>query len=461
MKKILIGALLLFSLVACKKNIKEITDASTKDLKPALALRQTRFSDYPRVTNGVLTFRDAAHLNAYSDFLSESILFDETDTDPVEKDPDEILQAIESSMSFTSLRNVTNARFEALNEVGWATLEEIPEKHFINDLATKSMLNANADLRVGNYITHYVNKDWAVTVSVNDVDVLSQLHGLPLSATFEDISILYSEAVKGDLTIHPLSSVDVLEDATKSTVFPYHLNGPTFLSPDPCNEPKKIKMTGLNMSVLDNIGSPTPVQAYYEVQWGDGTTSTYTSNSGINYAWLYDVWHTYPSQSTYTVHIKGRDVTNTSSNWDVDETFTINVPNGCNWGHNRTSSTYWHNNGYGKAWTGKNWVENYMNLWNNPRHKTGARTEAFEWNGNVWKLYKAVSVVAQYWITKYAPDCNGNWGGSGATWNTNSKSAEASHTNDNQIGWFKIVSNHRITAGGTVYAFDLETNACQ
>lgn len=469
MKRLLTGAMLLCTFAACKRQTYEKPISENAGAaQTGAAAEGSDFTDYPRVEDGILSFRDSAHVASYMDFLNASISTADAEADvepPVfQSDPDDVLLSIEKRIGFTSLRNTTEANFMAMNERGWEKLEMIPERHFINDLATKSVLSPRGDVKVGDKITHYVNKDFAATFSALDKELLAKLQELGPRATLQEILPLQQLSRNGDLKIHPLSVTNALVwSQAKTTGYPFTINGPVATTPDPCNDPKRTRLDGIQLSVVGQYGI-TLCQAYYEISWGDGTTSYHTSSGGVNGADLSNVYHNYPSQGNFTITIKARAIypVSTGATWDEQKPITIAVPNGCNMNVSRTSSTYWHytTDGTNKAWSGKNWVEQYTNFFNTPKHCTGAKTVAYKRDNGTWKEYKADRVVAQYWITKYASNCNNNWNGSGASWPHNSKTAETSHTNNGHIGWFKIVSNHRIYIGSNAYSFDLETKVC-
>jgi hypothetical protein len=111
------------------------------------------YSDWPVVKNNTLVFRDNTHLDSYQQFLEKAIIVPpNTNNTEESQDPDDILQRIENKIGFTSLRNIAETEFRRLGEIGWDRLEDIPAKHFIFDIITRSVLNPNLEAEVGGKI---------------------------------------------------------------------------------------------------------------------------------------------------------------------------------------------------------------------------------------------------------------------------------------------------------------------
>lgn len=160
-----------------------------------LTLRKTHknFFDWPCIKNGILAFRDYHHFDAYSEHLANALLVEPQSLDADEnQDANSILGIIEKNIGFNSLRSTTEAAFQKMNEIGWQRLEDIPEKHFIPDTVMKSMLSPNADVQIGDKITHFVNRDYAVTIEASNTGLLMQLYNLPLYSSELDIRNLMS-----------------------------------------------------------------------------------------------------------------------------------------------------------------------------------------------------------------------------------------------------------------------------
>lgn len=326
-------ALLLLTLFAsCTK--PDSNSLTTKGKRTSALAREIGFFDWPSVNDGMLCFRDDDHYVAYEQYLDSVVSFSESNTDTALNDPNEMLESVESGLSFTSLRHNTEAAFNTLNETGWSTLAEIPEKQFINSISTKSILNANADYKIGDIITHYISKDYAVTIPDTATTMLNGLHGLSTTATFEDISNLdiIGEIMSiQELTINALGRGTTLKTAGTAGVV--ISTGITVYPPDPCN-PKLIRIDNIRMANFT-----TPTKGNYHILWGDGNSTNVTSNGSTNSYWLNNVTHTYATNGNYTITIYGKIAStfpNYNPPYDGNHSVTIQMPMSCATGGSKT-----------------------------------------------------------------------------------------------------------------------------
>ncbi|XZF14171.1 hypothetical protein ACTHGU_20525 [Chitinophagaceae bacterium MMS25-I14] len=459
MKRKVIGLMALAAIltttifIACKKE----TQSTTKRHLTGRA-RLSGFSDWPTIENGMLSFRDPAHFSEYCDFLDSVIITGPGDPDTTGNDPNEILEGVESGLGgFISLRHITEANFQALNEVGWDNMESIPEKHFINDISIKSILNADADVKVGDKITHFINKDFAVTMSADDPTSLTNVHGLTEAATIDDISHLDPDATKYDIQL--LSAVNLLPgNVARTTGYPFHTNCRMAWTPDPCNNPKKVQLDGIQLSVLGQAGI-TICDAYFNINWGDGTSTNGSTSNQV----LSGVTHVYPSIGSYTITINGRATSpiTTGNQWDDQLIIHVTVPNGCNYKLQRSwIGTQYTNNGMNRSFKCKAWIEQWTSPFGVDKHKVGAYTESYLYTSNKWKTSRIDHVSVSYLTTEFASDCTNNWGDGGGSYPGNTTYAEASHTNPDYVGWFSIHSSHQIIVGSSTFTFDHDMKPC-
>lgn len=156
----------------------------------------SNFHNPPIVENGMLYFKDNTSIFNYIEFLCSII--DSSDFSSSYISQNQALDLIEKQLGFVSLRAVTEEEFQRLNEIGWQRLEDIPDRHFIPDLATKSYLNENACVRIGNKITRYVCDRYSVTISVGNKLLLDQLIALSINATQTEIFQLQQHVQVGE-----------------------------------------------------------------------------------------------------------------------------------------------------------------------------------------------------------------------------------------------------------------------
>lgn len=212
------------------------------------------FSSWPTVQNGMLVFRDGEQFSAYTQYLSDALIApSESLSDGNQQDANSILASIEQRLGFTSLRNVTEAAFQKLNEVGWKRLQDIPEKHFIPDLALRSALNPNTEVQVGDKITHFVNSQFAVTVDASNQQLLYRLRALPEHSSFDAINALAPSA-GGYFSIEPMSNARIPQQDIQQN---YRTGGPIPFPtplPDRPSVPSPVRgpISGIN-SVSPNV----------------------------------------------------------------------------------------------------------------------------------------------------------------------------------------------------------------
>jgi hypothetical protein len=185
MKKNAIGFITLLIAVFAISCKKETTETGTSPEKLKKISATYGYTDFPQIEDGTLVFRDNGHYDKYLDFLDTVII----PTDPEDSTFDEhaILQDIENSIGFTSIRNISHAEFMRQDAIGWATLEEIQDEHFINSIDLRSVLNSRLEVKIGNDLIHYLNKDYMVRVDARQSDLVNKYRGLGNGATIDDI----------------------------------------------------------------------------------------------------------------------------------------------------------------------------------------------------------------------------------------------------------------------------------
>jgi|GEM_PF-2376508 len=174
MKKNLLLFNLLFILLvtSCHKTNKIENGESDNDAKRKLQQISSslNFSDFPSIEDGTLVFRDDEHYDSYVNFLESAMVGGDPDDPNV--DVNSILQNIEDGLGFTSIRSLSHADFMAKNETGWLSFEEIPEEHFLSSPDLKSILNPKLEVKIGNDLVRYINKDYAVRVDARQAGLV-------------------------------------------------------------------------------------------------------------------------------------------------------------------------------------------------------------------------------------------------------------------------------------------------
>lgn len=416
------------------------------------------YDDKPTLVDGRLFFRDSKHLADYTDFLNSAITIPAENTDTVDNDPDDILDAIESELGFTSLRHITNEQFEKLNEVGWDRLEYIPEKHFINSLLTKSVLNRDAQVQIGDSIVYFISKDFAAVVDVKNIEVLTEYQKLDKDVTLDEVLSVDRHSVASAVCILRHTMLEMAN--LKVSNHEYEISSGTAYIPDECISPLRIVVPRI---LYTKVGTGSDFEFEYEIEWGDGTVETGTGNAPSNVTYAASASHTYSTAGTYHVKMKGRRSANHP--WDGEKEFDVTVPGGCHYEASKSSNEEWHAIQYtNKAIKGKCWVEQWKTMFG-PYYKLqiGASTDAMKYENNKWKRHRAERVVVQYQTNEYTYDCSSSSPVGGASWpyNSNSACAETQATSVNaRIGWFSMTSNHKMRLSNNYYEFDVTITPC-
>lgn len=269
--------------------------------------------------NGILVFRDQDHYNNYFDFLDMAI--DSLDAKDTLSDINSVLQDIEDGLGFTSIRKTSHAAYEIQNQIGWSSLGAIPDEHFILAPDIRSTLNTALDVQIGDEIMHYVSKDFAVKVDINEKTLLEQFKTLPSDVSFSDITKI--DPLRYHSSIIELTGSGRIFEIQRPTGI-NTIASPYITFPDKCHNPGYAKFE--NTSYYED-GSAVP--AYFRIDFGDGSPVLPTSSFGNYSMGSYFVpafYHTYavPSSGsiTYTMTIKAC----TNSSFAPAQTTTKQVP---------------------------------------------------------------------------------------------------------------------------------------
>jgi hypothetical protein len=444
---------------SCKKDASFVpVDKSLPAAEQNAKLMKGDFTKMPGTVNGMLYFADEEQLSSYMDYLDNAVRRDEGDKSGVSEDPDDILEDIESQIGFVSLRHVTNAAFQQLNEVGWESPDQIPEKHFIHDITMRSILNSNADLRVGDQITHYINKDYAVSIDADATEKLEAFHNLPLTAGLIDIQEI--DPTANEFSVHYLRAISLLIAAQRGTGSNVFMSTPSFTSTQICSNPLELSLGGL--VVREQVGNSFIARtAAFNIQWGDGSSLLIGSPSSQNP--VVNTSHQYPHSGTYTIVITAQGLSPfTGMTFSTGGSFQVNVPGGCNFNAQNSHMTDVRDNlNMNRFMRCVDWVEQWRSTFGGiDRHKIGANTVSYHLENNKWRESRIDEVGAEFSTTKYEGDCITNWGDNAASYNGNTRSAEASNQNRGKVGWFQVYCKHKIRVGSNVFTYNRTLTPC-
>jgi hypothetical protein len=180
MKKISLLILLIATcFVSCQKEATVQTEQEEFDYR-LLISANLDYLDYPVLQNNILKFRDHEHYFNFVEELEEI----ETNCDvPGSTDTvsfEEKLNAIETHIGFVSVRKQFYLDYEAQNEIGWASFDQIPSLDIPLDDITLSLLNEDMNIIVGDTLFNYFNDSTLLKVydaTTTNIDVIRDANG--------------------------------------------------------------------------------------------------------------------------------------------------------------------------------------------------------------------------------------------------------------------------------------------
>ncbi len=449
----LLWLVVLFTVLSCKKEAPEPSSIKKNGgLSPVV---------WPMVVNGTLEFSDGTlefsdgqHLVEYLSYL-DSIVMDSIVIPPADTftyDPDEKLEWVESNLpGFISLRAQAMADFEILSEMGWAHLSDIPEIHFIQDIAIRSVLNTDKQVIVGTKKYKYINEEIGLSIDIAaPQNLLDAFDALGTSATTADV---YEDVMNYD--IDGLAEVFVLDEGAghhgvhKTTINNFHISMPGLKFPDPCNNPRRLRLENL---ILNELAGHNAYQnkATYTIDWGDGQTSSVTSSKGLNSSIVPYVEHTYANNGTYTIKIEAVSIYptfsgNTPVAWlDIHE--VVIGPRNCLYGYGRAINNAHWKNSHGTAWAATCWVNQNKNWLGWEFNRAGACTRIYKWTNRFgsWRWRSRKGYPWTYMdLSRTDHDCNPMGSVIRQAGGGHASSATAQVKFPNNFGWTNFYSDHQ------------------
>lgn len=453
MKKILLGlsSCLMLSttvfVVSCSKK-NEGKPADVKKLKALSA--QFNFSDFPTVSDGMLVFRDGKQYDDYLDFLDKATTPE--DPEAVGVDAHKILKDIETGLGYTSIREISHSAFEALNETGWQTLEEIPDEHFINSIDLKSVLNQDLDVKIGDKIVHYINREYMVEIdAAAGGDLLNEYHKLNDKSGLTDILLLDKDNRFTTVRNSAGTGFVITPKPTGTDPgFPLFIFKPAVSYPDPCNNPRLVRLTAV---ALIDMGTWLP--GYFEISWGDATPVTQKWSNSMNYNQVDPFEHTYATNGMKIIRIKGYNYQ--GGGQVAQRTDTIYVGGSTCQITERDSYTQYHNIDGTRGIGGRLYIEKYGS--GNQKMRCCAVTESLQWKSGMWK-FKSGRIEVELDCSAKDNNCVeiDHLVGYGLGGDQNDKLIHRSK--DINWSWSQAVSTHYLTVYDTRFQFQVTLNSC-
>lgn len=398
----------------------------------------------------MLNFRDADHFDKYINFLGQAM--DNIDPDDSTKDEHDVLLEIEDGLGLTSIRNISHTAFMKQNEIGWPTIEKIPDEHFINSLDFKSVLNSDLEVRIGDEIIHYINKDYLVRVDAEQTNVLEKFRGLSTSATFDDIRNV--DIGQQYTTIQLLTDVGFVWEKRKPIPTPtgdLDLSNPWTGFRDPCSNPHLLSIR--NIALYDGYLSIS--YAKFVIDFGDGTApvTKYAQPSEVlEFTHLYST-----GPGNYNIMINA--YTSATSNTVVaQKVIPVTVLDGGCRKVEKNSGWYYKIVG-NKAVSGNIYIHYTGGLFGGTfKMRMDATTRSMEYKDGQWKLVKATIGLHSLCSVKNV-NCT-QVGSLEATDEKNKKEFAEHRTWDSQFYWTTASCEHYIYINGTKHTLQVSMNSC-
>ncbi len=430
------ACIVVFSVNSCKKSTDLSTHASKK-------LKNVSDVTAPSVSNGMLVFESETQYNSWLNYLDELIARDSTSTDTTSQDS--ILHNVELDLSFTSLRQKTYEDFDMLNQAGWETIEEIPERHFIHDLSILSTLNQYGEVKIGSEIISFFDNEH--TVIIKDQDVLSSVRTFKNSG-YTDIEDIFeiSGIVQDGIEINGSAQSGNVQIAYStdshtgglSATKPSGIIAPIYggIKNDPCNG-KKIDLSNFHLSSLPD--------ASWIINWGDGG-GPQLDGFGKKYSGS----HTYSSTGTYSVIIE-------AVAGGLSYFFYFNVIATDNCSKASKSKNIWYYPGSGWAVRGELECRNVKGV-----HRITANSESYLWNGHTNELRKCENLYAKVDgdILYANSNCVHELYASSKNSSHKAKTITASGNVGHDFAWNTLTSEHAMYLNGQWYVYYMTLTPC-
>lgn len=451
MKKLFLGitaclTLAATILVSCNKTGKEQNTPHPERLKKISATYG--YTDFPTVEDGMLVFRDNAHYDNYIDFLDKAMASADPEDSTV--DGHTILQDIENGIGFTSIRNISHTEFMRQDEIGWATLEEIQDEHFISGIDLRSVLNSRLEVKIGNDLIHYINKDYMVRIDAKQSDLINKYRSLGINTTIDDIRNI--DRYLQFTTVTKLTGDGFIYDRDPRPLGEYHIFKPFITFPEPCSNPKLATFKRLALTWNFEPG----LEANFTVNYGDGspveTKHSVASLGGYEVPWFN---HTYPGPGTYNLTITGYLLNGTYATQRVDQ---VTVGGNCQKAEKSSDWVYMAVPAYpNRAVGGRLSIEKYGSGHNKMRMI--AETRSLEYKSGGWKTKKGrIEVEAK--CSAKNDQCNEMDLLQAYQLKGNSKDLLEHRSKNQNFWWNTATSNHYLTIDNTRTMLTLTITSC-
>jgi len=441
-------------------------------------------SNAPTLSDGMLVFTDDNSYQDYLDFLksvtnpslTDQQIFDYA-KDP--RDIDEIvLDSIENSIGFTSLRAVNYAKFKAENAIGWDKPELVPDYYDSSDRIEQSVLNQYGEVKIGSFIKKVLSDNKIVFIRAEPKVIADHLltQTRTLQVKYPDGKIPLEEIYELDVTSYYLIFDDL--ELTGPKVGPvdlipndYVINGVVQYA-NPCggggNMVKLQLFTLLKVTSWFN-GYPggTPMAAWHTIDFGNGVSKTVFAGTGPSMA-SFDETYIYSASGTYTIKISARFTQNGPVM--ASKSFNVTIKGTVCSDQKKTVSYTWHpTTDHSLKCKIKFWKRYHIIAGNYTRFGE-AEAQHLVKEGNKWRVRKADRIFVGVKSLAYNEQCNPHPLGSSSTpyWIDNARFQDNVRSLGSGMGpvhiydltYSSIFAEFRIHIGGQVYTKFYTLEAC-
>lgn len=491
MKRIpFLGLILLLTIISCKKdplgNKSDNSNGTNVFLNTAMT-SDMNVLDYPTNENGILKFRDFDHFNNFY-FQLELIEANGEESDEVGDDGevltfDDKLNAIEHHLSFTSIRKEFYINFEEQNEIGWTSMDQVPDLNIPLGDILLTLMNEDKNIIVGDTLYNYLNDSVVVKVfdyGPGDISKIRNANGNLIELSHQDLmNFVFVQNIKGCTITNGAGSYKTLADTTWTMAY-HSIKKSNSTSSSKCAEPNysyTLRSSAATFYINSSsiLGWDNFSGIDYYVDWGDGTIESGSSNGAVQ---SISRSHTYNGAGNYTVIAKYKPAG--YGYYPVTKTYQLNVPNnscasvpqGAYCIRDSKESSDGSRCVQGEVKCYKNW------LFPNAK-RVRAKTWGFKKKNGKWKKRKMNTIKCKFDVdVLIAYDCSFLYPLSGSKSRSNRKRisekgrmglGNAPTTTPtgvnftyNDIGFEKIISVHEIDDGGSSKsaALTLTLNAC-
>lgn len=425
----------------------------------------------PEVKNEMLQFTDQAHFDDYLAYL-DAIVMDEPQTeeesDTDTTDIDDKLISVEESLGFSSLRAKLKSDFDALNEQGFASLDNIPAEHFIASSSLRSIFNQNDEVMIGESIWVYYNADFMVEItdaSLETRNAVRSYRAALSSRIHPGVFILSNINIVPIGDLQATAQIGAAEGGEERTTVGQKSScriGDRLLnlysqSVAACNA--LTRSIALESGVqFSDCGQFIRHQGAtdYVINWGDGIIQTVGRFNGDYFV----ISHNYAFAGTYTISVTGTSG-GAALSFNPAQLTISGVGTACTSANASTGVTWASSSGSQRAYSTQIQKNNVFLGGVNGRSRHIATTKSYEWKNGSWKAKKVDRLVSQILGNTKDQNCGTGSSGSGAVWPFNSLKAEAITTISQRFMSNNITtSNHRMLHGGVYYSLNRSLVVC-